>query len=293
VPNLCLNNMKRIGIIANLDKSNVIKTAGTIIRFLERHNIKIVMEKPLARAMKRAKKGVLLERMAPLSDLFIALGGDGTFLRAARNGYNLSIPILGVNLGGLGFLSEVTLDHLEKDLGLLVEGKFMVDPRMTLSARVRGKSGQKKAVPALNDVVVSKHALSRIINLDISIDGDYITQYKADGIIVSTPTGSTAYNLSAGGPIVKPGSEVIVITPICSHTIAQRPLVIPGQSVIEIKINNPAEGAELTVDGQLGISLSLKDRVVITRGKQNVPVVLFSGTSYFEVLRRKLSWGER
>ena len=293
MPNLCLNNMKRIGIIANLDKSNVIKTAGTIIRFLERHNIKIVMEKPLARAMKRAKKGVLLERMAPLSDLFIALGGDGTFLRAARAGYNLSIPILGVNLGGLGFLSEVTLDHLEKDLGLLVEGKFMVDPRMTLSARVRGKSGQKKTVPALNDVVVSKHALSRIISLDISIDGDYITQYKADGIIVSTPTGSTAYNLSAGGPIVKPGSEVIVITPICSHTIAQRPLVIPGQSVIEIKINNPAEGAELTVDGQLGISLSLKDRVVITRGKQNVPVVLFSGTSYFEVLRRKLSWGER
>lgn len=285
--------MDTIGIIANLNKPGVASVSKKIIRFLERHNVKVFLERPLAKAVGRATLGILPDKLAGKADLVIAMGGDGTFLRAARIVQRHLKPILGVNLGGLGFLSEVTQKSLEKGLRLLIKGEYYIDYRMTLDTEVLKKRKRIKAVSALNDVVITKQVLSRIINLEVFVDGEYVTEFKADGIIVSTPTGSTAYNLSAGGPIVYPGSNVIIISPICPHTLTHRPLVVPSTSQIEIRFNAPVKDIELTIDGQVGIALTKDDKVVITEGKEKVPVVLFSDTSYFEVLRRKLRWGSR
>lgn len=285
--------MNTIGIIANLNKTNAVSVAKEIIRFLERNRVKVFLEKPLAQALGRAGTGILVDRLAEKTDLIIALGGDGTFLRAARIMHGYLKPILGVNLGGLGFLSEVTLDSLEKDLKLLIKGKYKIDYRITLDTEVLRKKRKIRVTTALNDIVISKKALSRIINLEVFIDGRYVATYRADGIIVSTPTGSTAYNLSAGGPIVYPNSDVIVISPICPHTLTHRPLVIPSISKIEIGFGAPIRDVELTIDGQVGMGLDKDDKILVTKGKENVAIVLFEDTSYFEVLREKLSWGSR
>lgn len=283
--------MDTIGIIANLDKPNAISVAKRIIGVLGKHRIKVFLERPLAKAVKRQGFGVSIDRLADKVDLIIAMGGDGTFLRAARTVRGNPKPVLGVNLGGLGFLSEVTLGSLEKDLKLLINGNYDIDYRMTLDTKVVNR--KVRTPPALNDIVISKQVLSRLIYLEVLIDGEFVTRYKADGIIVATPTGSTAYNLSAGGPIVYPSSNVIVISPICPHTLTQRPLVVPSDSEIEIRFNTPIKGVELTIDGQVGMPLSKDDKVIVTEGEEKVPVVLFKDTSYFEVLRQKLGWGSR
>lgn len=283
-----LHVMKTIGIIANLNKPNVSSVTKRIIGIFERYGIGVLLEKPLAKILGRS--GVSEEILAKKVDLLIALGGDGTFLRVARIVQKNPKPILGINLGGLGFLSEVTLDSLRKDVGLLIKGKYRIDYRMTLDTKV---SGKRNLPPALNDVVISKHAISRLINIDVSINGEFVTEYRADGIIVSTPTGSTAYNLSAGGPIVKPGSNVIIITPICPHTLTQRPLVIPCNNIVEIGFRGIVKDVELTIDGQIGVGLDKDDKVIVTEGKEKVPVVLFEDSSYFDVLRQKLGWGSR
>lgn len=296
--------MDIVGIIANLNKPNVIDVTKKIMGFLEKDNVKVFLEKPLACAVRRPRSGIGLDTLASRVDLVISMGGDGTFLRAARIVHGHLKPILGVNLGGLGFLSEVTLKSLERDLKLLRKGKYKIDYRMTLDTELVRKTKRVKIAPALNDIVISKRELSRIINIEVFIDGEFVTRYRADGIIVSTPTGSTAYNLSAGGPIVYPGSSVIVITPICPHTLTHRPLVVPSTSKIEIRLaplemksltgfSAPLKDVELTIDGQVGVSLTKDDKVVVTEGKEKIPVVLFEDTSYFEVLRQKLGWGSR
>lgn len=285
--------MDVVGIIANINKPNVVIITKKIIGFLERHNVRVFLEKPLARIVGRTGLGILPDRLAEKADLVIAMGGDGTFLRAARIVHRHLKPILGVNLGGLGFLSEVTSKSLDNDLRLLMKGKYNIDYRMTLDTEVLKKTKRVKVAPALNDIVISKRALSRIINLEVFIDGEFVTRYKADGIIVSTPTGSTAYNLSAGGPIVYPSSSVIIVSPICPHTLTHRPLVVPSTSKIEIRFNMPITDVELTIDGQVGVGLTKNDKVIVTEGKDRIPVVLFEDTSYFEVLRQKLGWGSR
>ncbi len=285
--------MKSIGIIANINKPDVVKIAKKIISFFEGQDIEVFMERPLAEIVGKRGLGVSGRVLAKKADLIIAMGGDGTFLRTARIARGYLKPILGVNLGGLGFLSEVTLESLEKDLRLLVKDRYNIDYRMTLDVEVIRRGKGINISPALNDVVISKRALKRIINLDVFVDGRFVTRYKADGIIVSTPTGSTAYNLSAGGPIVYPGGNVIVITPICPHTLTHRPLILPSNSKIGIGFTAPVKGVELTIDGQVGLGLTVDDKVVVTEGEEKIPVVLFEDTSYFEVLRKKLGWGSR
>lgn len=236
---------------------------------------------------------VTRESIGEKADMLIVLGGDGTLLSAARALRAHTVPILAVNLGGLGFLTTITLDQLYPMLESVLRGEHRVGERMMLEAQIfrDGKAGERQT--ALNDAVVNKGALSRMLDFDLYVDGDHVGRYRADGLIVATPTGSTAYSLAAGGPIVQPGIDAFVITPICPHMLTNRPLVIPDTSKMEIDFSAADERVYMTLDGQIGYELGPADRVVITKSENKVTFVRPPRKTYFEVLRSKLRWGER
>jgi NAD+ kinase len=225
--------------------------------------------------------------------LCVVVGGDGTLLSAARGLAGRPIPILGVNLGGLGFMAEMGPRQAPDRLRRLVKGTFDVGRRMTLEASLeRGRNaGVRQA--ALNDVVITKSALARMIEVQLAIDGRMVTVYRADGLIVATPTGSTAYSLSAGGPIIHPEIDALLIAPICPHTLSMRPLVVPATARIEVTLLGGGSEVYLTLDGQVGHPLRAGDRVRVRRGSHDVLMVRSGRRDYFELLRRKLRWGER
>ncbi len=227
------------------------------------------------------------------ADLLIVLGGDGTLLATARLMTEHNVPILPVNLGGLGFLTSVPLADLYPILEQVLEGKNRISERVMLQAEVVRDGKAVESHCALNDAVLNKGALARMIDLDLQIDGGLVCTYKADGLIVSTPTGSTAYSLAAGGPIIYPLVEAFVITPICSHTLTNRPLVIPNTATVEVGLQAAEESVFLTLDGQVGVELKPGDRVVITKASKKLRLVRPARKTYFEILRTKLKWGER
>jgi NAD+ kinase len=233
------------------------------------------------------------EELGEKIDLLIVLGGDGTLLSGARAVGSRKVPILAVNLGGLGFLSSVTLDELYPVLETVLSGGHKTSERIMLEANIlrAGKSVERQN--ALNDAVITKTALARMLEFDVFIDGAPVTRYRADGLIVATPTGSTAYSLAAGGPIVDPHVEALLVTPICPHMLTNRPLVVPDTARIEIDFAPAEEPVYITLDGQIGFQLKPKDRVAITKSKSRVALVSPPSKTYFEVLRSKLKWGER
>lgn len=227
-------------------------------------------------------------------DLLLTFGGDGTLLRGARLVAPHHTPVLGVNLGHLGFLTSVRPEELERSLIRILEGDYWLDSRFTLEARVLGHDGRESSTYlALNDAVLHKGGFARVIRLAVRVgeDGEEVGAYSADGLILSTPTGSTAYSLSAGGAIVAPSMECLLATPICPHTLAVRPLVLPADTRIEVEIREPSAEVVLTVDGQEGEALVPGDRLIVSRGDATVPLVRFPGQSFFSTLRRKLHWG--
>lgn len=226
-------------------------------------------------------------------DLIVVLGGDGTLLSVARLAQAKGIPLLGVNLGSLGFLTETALDRLDTVLERLWEGHCLVDERIMLEVQV--KRGRRTYGPylVLNDAVINKAALARMIEMEATVNGVYLTTYRADGLIVATPTGSTAYSLAAGGPIIYPDMEAVVITPICPHTLTNRSLVVPDRVVVEVRIQSMEQDIHLTLDGQSGLELSLKDRVIIRKAASRTRLVQCPDQDFFGVLRQKLKWGER
>jgi NAD+ kinase len=229
-------------------------------------------------------------------DLLVTLGGDGTLLRGARLVAERHTPVLGVNLGHLGFLTSIRPDELESTLDRILAGDYWLDTRFTLRARVVSRDGTVGTeYMALNDAVLHKGGFARVIRLAIFVrqeeDREEVGAYAADGIIVSTPTGSTAYSLSAGGAIVAPSMEALLATPISPHTLAVRPVVLPADRTIEIEVREPSAEVVLTVDGQEGEALGNGDRLVVSRGDATVPLVRLPGQSFFSTLRRKLHWG--
>jgi len=225
--------------------------------------------------------------------MIILLGGDGTLLAAARMMGDSTVPILPVNLGGLGFLTSVTLEELYSVLEEVLAGNHRISERVLLEAEVLRGGQVIEKQRALNDAVLNKAALARIIDLELLIDGGYVCSYKADGLIVSTPTGSTAYSLAAGGPIVYPVLDAFVITPICPHSLTNRPLVVPDTMRIEIDFHCGDESVFLTIDGQVGIELKEGDRVAIRKAPTKLRVVRPVKKTYFQILRNKLKWGGR
>ena len=233
--------------------------------------------------------------LARHSDLIVVLGGDGTLLSIARFIADREVPLLGINLGGLGFLTEATTEDALPALSRVLDGDYQVDRRITLEAELLGpNSGAKPGVDrrfrALNDVVINKRAQGRVLELDVVADGEWFCSYRADGLIVATPTGSTAYALSAGGPIVFPTLHAVVLAPICPHTLSNRPVVVPDTVEVEVRVKASDHDATLTADGQEAALLGAADTVRIRKGKSTVALVR-SPHSYFEIWRDKLRWG--
>ena len=223
-------------------------------------------------------------------DLLITLGGDGTLLSVARHAPS-HVPIIGVNMGKLGFLTEVTVEEFPGVLASVLEGRHRCEPRVTFDVIVRGE-GEERSIRVLNDAVINKGALARILEMWVEVSGQFVSSFRADGLIVATPTGSTAYNLSAGGPIIYPTMEAVVITPICPHMLTNRPIVLPDTLEIEIRIGPHREDVYLTLDGQEGFTITERDRVFVRKSAHTINLVQSPEKNYFDVLRKKLKWGE-
>jgi NAD+ kinase len=229
--------------------------------------------------------------LTTVPDLAVVVGGDGTLLAAARALGDHQIPILAINYGSLGFLTEVTLEQMYPALENVLGGHFVTDRRMMMDVTVQQGATFVAEYRALNDAVINKGTLARIIEIEARVDGHYVSSFRADGIIVCTPTGSTAYNLSAGGPITFPTMSAMMVTPICSHTLTNRPIVLPGDVLIEMTLKSLQEEVHLTVDGQVGSPLNQGDRISVRKSKHNVQLIAPGDKNYFDVLRGKLKWG--
>ncbi len=239
-------------------------------------------------------KRVSKEQFRDTVDMVIVLGGDGTLLSLARMMSQREVPIFGVNLGHLGFLTETPVNRVESALEQLVAGRFSYDERLMLHGEILNRENEViVSETVLNDVVVNKAALARIMDLKLTIDGSFASDYKSDGLIVATPTGSTAYSLAAGGSIVFPNTDVLAVTPICPHSLTNRPIVLDAGSVIEISLNRPHENVFVTFDGQLGFRFFSNYLLRVKRSDRMVRLIKPTGTYYFEVLKAKLKWGER
>lgn len=222
----------------------------------------------------------------------VVLGGDGTLLGAARRVGQYGVPLLGVNLGGLGFLTGIPLDRLYPVITMMIEGSLEVESRVMLETKVIRKESEACRFQVLNDVVINKRTLARIIDLEVTLNNEFLTTFRADGLIISTPTGSTAYNLSAGGPILYPTMETLILTPICPFTLTNRPLIIPDSSMINIQMGKESEeSVVLTFDGQVGFNLYFGDRVLICKSEEKIKLLKPPDHSHFKILRTKLMWG--
>jgi len=290
--------MKRIGIIAKQNKPEVIPIVRNLVEWLRPKKIEIYIEEGMGKLLPPPLTGSHLnsigrEDIPTHVEMIIVLGGDGTLLSVARLVGGHGVPILGVNLGGLGFLTEITLEELYRVLERVVQGDFTTDERVVLNASVIRRGERMAEFTVLNDAVVNKGALARIIDLETTINGEYLTTFKSDGLILSTPTGSTAYNLSAGGPIVYPSLHCIIITPICPHTLTNRPIMIPDDVEIRATLKTKQQEVILTLDGQQGFTLEFEDVVEVRKAEGHILLIKSPYRHYFEVLREKLKWGGR
>jgi len=290
--------MKRIGIIAKKNKPEAVTIAGNLVDWLRSKNIEVYIEKEMGKVLspilsESPWKSIEREDIPTDVEMIIVLGGDGTLLSVARQVWNKNIPILGVNLGGLGFLTEITLDELYSVLERVVRDDFEINEREVLNAGVIRRGERIAEFIVLNDAVINKGALARIIDLETTINGEYLSTFRSDGLIISTPTGSTAYNLSAGGPIVYPSLHTIIITPICPHTLTIRPIIIPDDVKIRALLKSRNEEVLLTLDGQQGFTLEFEDVVEVEKAEGRILLIKSPYRHYFELLREKLKWGER
>ncbi len=267
-----MTNIDQVAVVAKRDSERAAATAAEVERWLRDRGVSVV----------GADSGE--------AGLILVLGGDGTLLSVARN--RPGVPIVGVNLGTLGYLAEIGREGLYANLGAILEGRFEVEERLLLDVELRRETGRVSSYRALNDAVVHKSALARMIHLEVEIDGDPVACYRSDGLIVSTPTGSTAYSLSAGGPILYPTLPVALLTPISPHTLSMRPIVVPETSVVTMTLGSRDEEVYLTLDGQEGARLAGGDRVAVTASASRALLARACGQTHYDALRSKLGWGE-
>lgn len=285
--------IKNVAIFAKMHDPRCRGIASELIQWLETRDCTPLVEPSLARLI--ARPDILTEeQIRDQADLVVVLGGDGTLISVARLFSAKDVPILGVNLGSLGFLTEITIEELYSRLELCLQSPPRVSARMMLMVTLLREGKQNEIHHVLNDVVINKGALARIVDLETRINKQFLTTYKADGLIVATPTGSTGYSMSAGGPIIQPHMSCIVITPICPHTLTNRPIVVTDESIISVTITSSFdEKVYLTLDGQVGIELQEGDSVEVRKALNKTSLVMSRSRDYFELLRTKLKWGER
>ncbi len=284
--------IKNVGIIINNRKKQPVSVAREIIRFFAKKGISVYATEEDG-GLLGLKPENICDNLGEIVDCVITLGGDGTFLRAARIMTNYNRPILGINMGRLGFLTEIELSEVEESLEKLIKGYFMLEHRMMLDAKVTRDGQVVSHMIGLNDVVINKGPLARLINLNIFVQNDFVTNYKADGVILATPTGSTAYSLSAGGPIVYPELEVIIITPICPHTLRARPLVLPSDRIMRVALATQQADSMITVDGQNGFPLLNGDEITIEKSAVQTSLIRIKEYKFYDILRKKLKTESR
>jgi NAD+ kinase len=293
---MTISSVKRIGIVLKPHQPDALKTMCELTIWLAQRGITPLGGPEIERARIEQQTGcsvaeVAAEKLAASVDLILVLGGDGTMIATARRMGDTEVPVLGVNYGGLGYLAEFRIEELFSALESILAGEFRLDKRVMLDVELIRGEEQVTRNRVLNDVVINKSALARIIEIEAYLSQQFVNSFRADGLIVSTPTGSTAYNLSAGGPVIFPSMNAVVITPICPFTLSNRPIVVPDDDVIELRLKTEQEDVALTLDGQVGFPLKVEDRVVIRKSQTTFNLVQPANRNYFDVLRDKLRWG--
>jgi NAD+ kinase len=286
--------IKTVGIISRPRREDIARFVPPLVNWLKAHGADVACDSEtndcLGMSAVQARKR---EELPECTDLLIVLGGDGTLLSAARLAAAHKVPILAVNLGGLGFLTTVSQDEIYPMLEIIFSGAHRVSEHVMLEAEIVRAGAVVRRQIALNDAVLNKAALARIMDVEVRVDGDYVTTYKADGLILSTPTGSTAYSLAARGPIVYLVVEAFVVPPICPQTLTNRPLVIPDSVTIDVDYKSEDDSVFLTFDGQVGIELVRGDHIRVRKAVEKLHLVRPAEKTYYQVLRNKLKWGER
>ncbi|MBA3442308.1 MAG: NAD(+)/NADH kinase [Pyrinomonadaceae bacterium] len=287
--------IRRIGVVVKPNQPQAVQTIGCLVEWLDRRDVTLVVEPELADRTTGAKIGCAIEtlpreQLAANVDLLIVLGGDGTMIAAARMLGDREVPVLGINYGTLGYLAEFRTEEMIPALEAIFIDDYRLDRRVMLDVELRRNEERVAQNRVLNDAVIGKSALARIIEIEAWFDKQFVNSFRADGLIVSTPTGSTAYNLSAGGPLIYPSMEAVVITPICPHTLSNRPIVVPDDVEIELHLKTREEVA-ITLDGQIGFPLEIEDRVFVRKSRTKFNIVQPTNRNYFDVLRDKLRWG--
>ena len=283
---------KTVGILSRPRPSALAEVVPHLLDWLKERGVTPVYDADTANSLNRSEIGKTRHQIVKEADLLLVLGGDGTILAASREAAPCGIPVLPINLGGLGFLTSFTLEELYPALENVLAGRAAINERVLLLVERTHNGNVLAQQSVLNEAVVHKGTLARMIELELHIDGSIVCRYRADGLIVATPTGSTAYSMSAGGPIVHPAVESILITPICPHTLNDRPVVVPNASKIELRLSEHSDSVFLTMDGQVGVPLQAGDRVRITRAAERLKLIYPPNKTYFEILRNKLKWGE-
>jgi len=291
-----MSSIKRIGIVLKPHQPDALRTICELAKWLADRNIELVGGPEIEREKIEHETGcsvseVQIETLAAKVDLILVLGGDGTMIATSRLIGDYEVPVLGVNYGGLGYLAEFRIEELYTALESILSNNFRLDKRLMLAVELLRGETQITHNRVLNDVVINKSALARIIEIDTQLNQQFVNSFRADGLIISTPTGSTAYNLSAGGPVIFPSMNAVVITPICPFTLSNRPIVVPDDALIELQLKTAKEDVSLTLDGQVGFPLQAEDRVVIRKSRTTFNLIQPSNRNYFDVLRDKLRWG--
>ena len=293
---MTVSSIKRIGIVLKPHQPDALNTVCELLSWLSKRDIALLGGPEFERERITEKTGCAVEQVEPEQlassvDLVLVLGGDGTMIAAARMMGTTEVPVLGVNYGGLGYLAEFRIEELYTALESILAGDYRLDRRVMLDVELQRGDEPPKRNRVLNDIVINKSALARIIEIEAFLNRQFVNSFRADGLIVSTPTGSTAYNLSAGGPVIFPSMNAVVITPICPFTLSNRPIVVPDDAVIELCLKTRQEDVRLTLDGQVGFPLQVEDRVIIRKSRTAFNLVQPMNRNYFDVLRDKLRWG--
>jgi NAD+ kinase len=283
--------MKSIGIIANVKKPQTKQVVEDIVRWAKQNDVDFFLDEELSDLVDYRERLSPRHKLWELCEMIVSLGGDGTMLSSARAVGEHQIPILGINLGGLGFLTEITSNDLDKTLNRLKQKDFLIEKRMVLEAEV--ENFKKLDQYALNDVVIDKGEVARLFQMNLYANDEFICSYSADGLIISTPTGSTAYCLAAGGPIINPKTNVIIVSPICPHTFASRPIIFSDNEELKVVVELAQREAVLTIDGQVAFALKSGSSVLVRKAKHSVNLIKFKERSFYDILRRKLHWGAR
>src|SRR5256714_14439398 len=291
-----VSSIQRVGVVVKPHQPDALQTLCRLAEWLNQRGITLLGSPEIERERIEHETGCSVhvvepDQLATVVDLMLVLGGDGTMIATARMAGDAEVPVMGVNYGGLGYLAEFRIEELFDALDSILKGQYKLEKRVMLAVELFRGQERVSGNRVLNDVVINKAALARIIEIEAYLNRQFVNSFRADGLIISTPTGSTAYNLSAGGPVIYPSMNAVVITPICPFTLSNRPIVVPDSAEIELSLKTPNEEVALTLDGQVGVPIMVGDRMLIRKSGTTFNIVQATNRNYFDVLRDKLRWG--